>query len=104
MPGGERDATPWPHSVHPILIHVAGWQALFRELEEELGVTIDATTAAPDEVLDFEEESVRSLSGSCGAVENRCPQEHDDVRWVTIDDATHLHLADRAYVSLIEHS
>jgi mutator protein MutT len=34
-------------------------QALVRELDEELGVTIDAPTAAPDDVLNFEEESVR---------------------------------------------
>jgi 8-oxo-dGTP diphosphatase len=79
-------------------------QALVRELDEELGVTIDAPTGAPDEVFSLEEESVRLsvwFIDYSGPVENRCPEEHDDVRWVSIEDATRLRLADPAYVSLI---
>ena len=79
-------------------------RALVRELDEELGVTIDAPSVAPDKVLNFEEESVRLsiwFIDYSGPVENRCPQEHDDVRWVSIEDATRLRLADPAYVSLI---
>jgi mutator protein MutT len=79
-------------------------QALVRELDEELGVTIDAPTAAPDEVLNFEKAAVRLsvwFIDYSGPVENRCPEEHDDVRWVSIEDATRLRLADPAYVSLI---
>jgi 8-oxo-dGTP diphosphatase len=79
-------------------------QALVRELDEELGVTIAAPSGAPAEVLNFDEESVRLsvwFIDYSGPVENRCPDEHDDVRWVSIEDATHLRLADPVYVDLI---
>jgi 8-oxo-dGTP diphosphatase len=52
----------------------------------------------------LEKESVRLsvwFIDYSGPVENRCPEEHDDVRWVSIEDATRLRLADPAYVSLI---
>ena len=71
---------------------------------EELGITIEAPAGAPDLVLNLEEESVRLsvwFIDYSGPVENRCPEEHDDVRWLSIDEAARLSLADPAYVSLI---
>jgi hypothetical protein len=35
-------------------------------------------------------------------IENRCPEEHDDVRWVSLDVATELDLADAEYIPLLQ--
>jgi 8-oxo-dGTP diphosphatase len=79
-------------------------QALARELAEELGVIVDAPSRPADEVLTFEEQSVRLsvwFIDYSGPIENRCPEEHDDVRWVALDVASQLELADAAYVPLL---
>jgi mutator protein MutT len=79
-------------------------QALARELEEELGVVVDAPSRPADEVLIFEDESVRLsiwFIDHSGPVENRRPDEHDDLRWVSLDVATELELADTAYIPLL---
>jgi mutator protein MutT len=84
--------------------HETPQQALARELEEELGVTIDAPSRPADEVLSFEDESVRLsvwFIDYGGPIENRCPEEHDDVRWVSLDVATELGLADAEYIPLL---
>ena len=57
-----------------------------------------------DEVLTFEGESVRLsiwFIDYSGPIENRCPEEHDDVRWVSLDAATELDLADAIYIPLL---
>jgi 8-oxo-dGTP diphosphatase len=85
--------------------HETPQQALARELEEELGVTIDAPSRPADEVLSFEDESVRLsvwFIDYGGPIENRCPEEHDDVRWVSLDAATELDLADAEYILLLQ--
>jgi 8-oxo-dGTP diphosphatase len=92
FPGGHVEAHETPQ------------RALARELEEELGLRIDAPSGLPDEVLTFEEESVRVsvlFIDYCGPIENRCPDEHDDVRWVSLESATQLDLADVGYLPLI---
>lgn len=79
-------------------------QALVRELREEIGVTIVAPSRPADEVLSLEDESVRLsvwIIDYSGPIENRCPEEHDDVRWVSLDAATQLDLADAGYIGLI---
>jgi 8-oxo-dGTP diphosphatase len=84
--------------------HETPGQALARELEEELGVIIDAPSRPADEVLSFEGESVRLsvwFIDYSGPIENRCPEEHDDVRWVSIDVVTELDLADAEYIPLL---
>jgi hypothetical protein len=56
------------------------------------------------EVLTFEDQSVRLsvwFIDYSGPVENRCPGEHDDVRWVSLDAATRLDLADADYIPLL---
>jgi hypothetical protein len=65
-----------------------------------------APRRAPDEILLFEEESTRLSVWFIDygePVHNRAPDEHDDVRWLTFEDATHLEssLADPVYVALI---
>ncbi len=79
-------------------------QALARELREELGIDIEPPGRAADVVLEFDDESLRLavwILDYGGAVENRCPEEHDKLRWVTLKDAGELELADRCYISLI---
>jgi mutator protein MutT len=84
--------------------HETPRQALVRELEEELGVVIAAPSRPADEVLWSDDESIRLsvwFIDYRGPVENRCPEEHDDVRWVSLDVAGELELADPEYISLI---
>jgi 8-oxo-dGTP diphosphatase len=80
-------------------------QALTRELHEELGVNIEPPQRPADAVLDFEEESVRLtvwILDYDGPIENRCPEEHDNLCWLTLQEAAGLELADPAYMALIE--
>jgi 8-oxo-dGTP diphosphatase len=80
-------------------------QALVRELAEELGVIIEAPSRPPDVLLELAEESVRLsvwFIDYSGPIENRCPDEHDELRWVSLDTATKLDLADAQYPALIE--
>jgi 8-oxo-dGTP diphosphatase len=84
--------------------HETAQQALVRELQEEIGVTIVAPSRPADEVLTFEDDSVRLsvwVIDYSGPIENCCPEEHDDVRWVSLDAATKLDLADADYIRLI---
>lgn len=93
FPGGHIEATETPQ------------QALARELHEELGIEIDPPDREPDAVLQFDEESVRLavwILDFSGSVENRCPDEHDELRWVRLQDAQQLDLADASYTMLID--
>ncbi|MEP6299301.1 MAG: NUDIX domain-containing protein [Ilumatobacter sp.] len=79
--------------------------ALVRELHEELGIVIAAPGRPPDEVMTFDGDSVRLsiwFVDYSGPFENRCPDEHDDVRWMSTEAARSLNLADAEYVALIE--
>lgn len=84
--------------------HESPQQALARELEEELGVTIDVPSRPADEVLSFEAESTQLslwFIDHRGPIENRRPDEHDEVRWVSLAEALSLDLADAQYIPLI---
>lgn len=67
-------------------------------------MAIEAPSRPADEVLTFEDESVRLsvwIIDYGGPIENRCPEEHDELRWVSLDVATALDLADADYIPLL---
>jgi 8-oxo-dGTP pyrophosphatase MutT (NUDIX family) len=85
--------------------HETHQDALARELVEELGIHINPPPSVPDEVLTIEAHSVRLsiwFIDYRGPIENRCPDEHDDVRWLSLEDAAQLDLADPEYIPLIQ--
>ena len=79
--------------------------ALVREVEEELGVT--PTVWAPLAVLHGSgpacepyELHVFVVNSWCGTPHNCLPEEHDEVAWLTVDDACALALAHPDYPAL----
>lgn len=77
-------------------------QALVRELQEELGVSITLpvgnaihTRSSSDLVLD-----VWRVDDWAGDVVNAAPDEHDDIGWFSLDEAKSLDLADPEYPTL----
>ena len=81
-------------------------EALQRELIEELGVDIGIVESNPflhlsdaDAGLDL---TVWVVAEWRGKVENRRPDEHDDVGWFELDDLHSVELADGRYLSLLE--
>lgn len=79
-------------------------EAIARELLEELGVEIDPPAHDADLDLAFPEHSLHLaiwFLDHDGPVENRSPDEHDELRWVTEAEARRLDLADPSYGSII---
>lgn len=79
-------------------------EALARELVEELGVSLPVPSSEPDELLEFDGGAVRVAVWFLrygGPVDNRAADEHDDIRWMTVDEAAEVKLADRIYPQLI---
>jgi 8-oxo-dGTP diphosphatase len=81
-------------------------EALRRELLEELGVDIGLgplraiqRTVHPDTGLVLRIFLVTSWTG---AVENRQPEEHDQMGWFSVDELSTLTLAEDSYVSLLQ--
>ena len=75
-------------------------EALVRELDEELGVTVGLDLGeplarivnpdAPDGGLDI---AIWAVTAWQGEIVNRAPQEHDDLRWFTREQIPTLDLA-----------
>jgi 8-oxo-dGTP diphosphatase len=80
--------------------------AVARELREELGVVISPPTDPPFETLRDEdlriELTIWLIDHDDGGVENRAPDEHDELRWVTRGDIGSLPLADPSYLALLD--
>ena len=79
-------------------------ECLLRELEEELGIRArNPLPTIAHWVLDEELEDIRFLhvTSWSGEPRNLALDEHDDLRWVSLEDALALDLADKAYPDLL---
>ncbi|PJI94584.1 AAA family ATPase [Luteimicrobium subarcticum] len=67
-----------------------------RELREELDVVVDPTDARPVARVDGPDYSMDVLVAERwhGTVRNACPREHDELRFVTVEEARGLELID----------
>ena len=95
--GGHVEADETPH------------EALVRELEEELGVTIDAdpgapiahfvNPAGPGGGLDI---TIWQVTSWRGEPTNRAPEEHDRLQWFTRGELPELRMADSRLPALLD--
>lgn len=77
---------------------------LIRELEEELGVQVQGPLARLARwILEDAGEDITFLHVTTwsGEPTNSAPEEHDDLRWLSLEDAVALRLADPAYPGLL---
>lgn len=79
-----------------------GAEALVRELCEELGIEIANPSNLPYRVVADEgfRLSVWTVTGWIGTPVNRATNEHDDLRWVALDELEDLSLAHPSYPEL----
>lgn len=78
-------------------------KTLARELTEELGVSIQPPEGAPWATLTAEglELFIFIVDRWKGEPQNLAPEEHDDIRWVGVDELAKLYLADPSYEQLL---
>ena len=78
-------------------------EALVRELDEELGIQIEAPGDSPwmTIVMDGLELSLYVIDRWLGEPRNVALEEHDDIRWVAPDDLELLDLAHPSYVAIL---
>ena len=78
--------------------------ALTRELQEELGVTPTRVSlldvAQHSGTFESYEYRVYAITAWDGTPENRQPEEHDEIRWVSHEQFENMRLAHPAYVRL----
>ena len=74
-------------------------QALVRELAEELGITIAPPSRAPTAVMATDEFHMQIwlIESWTGIPTNSAPDEHDDLIWVSLEQAHDLDLAHPDY-------
>lgn len=91
LPGGHTEAGE------------ASGQTLARELSEELGITVAPPTGPVWMTLETDdlEMSVYLIDSWEGDPHNASPDEHDEIRWVTVDDLPALDLADPSYPEML---
>jgi 8-oxo-dGTP diphosphatase len=94
LPGGHLEAGESPD------------QALIRELEEELGIVptrfaqLDVFDELNPEKNGAHKYHVYLVTEWSGTIANRQPQEHSEIRWVPLETAHQLELADPRYLEL----
>ena len=80
-------------------------QALHRELTEEIGVDVGVVVDEPvlhlvDDGTGFDL-TVWHITSWKGTVQNRQPEEHDEVRWLAEAELRQINLADRRYLTVL---
>ncbi|HET8795591.1 MAG TPA: NUDIX domain-containing protein [Arthrobacter sp.] len=80
-----------------------GQEALIRELWEELAISATVHTSEPDFTMTAEDVELSAwiIRAWEGTATNTVPEEHDDVAWVTLAEATMLQLADEKVLEWI---
>jgi 8-oxo-dGTP diphosphatase len=77
--------------------------ALVRELKEELGIRIDPPAGPPWTIV--REASIELnmflVDRWHGEPQNIAPDEHDEIRWFSVDELDGLALADPSYATLL---
>lgn len=78
-------------------------EALVRELEEELAITVDIPAGPPWATLTEGDLELHMflIDHWRGEPTNSAPDEHDEIRWSRVEDLTDLDLADNSYRELI---
>lgn len=77
-------------------------EGLRRELAEELGIHVDLSGVAWETArLDEFELNVFLIDHWEGEPSNTAPDEHVELRWVTVDDAAGLELAHPSYPAML---
>lgn len=91
VPGGHLDELESPE------------RGLARELEEELGIKPHIPGGGPWETqrIDDFEFSVFVIDHWAGEIQNLAVHEHDDVRWVALEELAHLGLAHASLADLL---
>lgn len=78
-------------------------QTLVRELAEELGITVEPPAGPPwmTLVADGLELNLFLIDQWAAEPHNASPEEHDAIKWVSIDDLPHLDVAHPSYVEML---
>lgn len=73
-----------------------------RELREEIGIEVASPPNLPFRLVDGEgfRLTVWTVTSWTGSPSNRATSEHDDLRWVTLDELEDLLLAHSSYREL----
>jgi mutator protein MutT len=81
-----------------------GGEALRRELAEELGIAVDLEEEPLTRIVDESiaiELCVWLIDQWKGELSNLAPNEHDELRWCSLEDAESLDLAHPSYFQLM---
>lgn len=94
----------WDFPGGHVEVNEAPLDALARELQEELGIAIQDLRPEPlllrvDGDLDL---TVWVCTHWDGAIENRQPHEHDELKWFTKAELAHLTMAHPAYLPVLQ--
>ena len=102
QPGRAHYPDVWDLPGGHVEVGEAMTHALVRELDEELGVSIEPPNGPPWRtiLIDDIEVNIYILDRWRGEPRNAAVHEHDEIRWVDLLDTAHLELAHHSYSEL----
>lgn len=77
------------------------WEALRREMDEELGIRVERATDLASLRLGLFDLTFFVVDEWRGVPRNTAPDEHDELRWVSIENLHHLRFPHTVYLSLL---